>query len=97
MFVVDGIAHAGEPTQELEVTSARVTDELCMLVSFSNGEIRLFNASGLLQYPAFEPLSDPEVFNTFTIDHGVLSWLDGDIDIAPEALYKRSYPYETAA
>lgn len=97
MFIANGISYAGEPVREIEVLSARVVETLSMLVTFSNNETRLFDASDLLQYPAFERLSDQRVFESFEIDHGTLCWCEGDIDIATEALYKRSYPYETAA
>lgn len=68
-----------------------------MLATFSNNEARLFDASELLQYPAFERLSDQRVFESYKIDHETLCWCEGDIGIATEALYKRSYPYEKAA
>lgn len=97
MFVLNGIAYAGEPEMGIGVESARVVNTLSMLVKFTTGETRLFDASGLLEYPAFKPLENPKVFENYSIDHGVLCWENGDIDIAPEALYERSYPYETAA
>lgn len=37
MFEVNGILYADEPAQELEVRSARVTDDHIMLVTFSTG------------------------------------------------------------
>ena len=33
------------------------------------------------------PLAD------FTIFHGVMTWMNGEIDIAPETMYADSYPY----
>ena len=29
----------------------------------------------------------------FTIFHGVMTWMNGEIDIAPETMYADSYPY----
>ena len=29
----------------------------------------------------------------FNIFHGVMTWMNGDIDIAPETMYADSYPY----
>ena len=97
MYVIDGIAYAGEPVAGIKVNEARVVNDLCLLVTFSTGEIRVFDASPLLEKPAFRPLEDPQVFVRFTIDHGVICWLDGDIDLAPETLYRMSYAYDRTA
>ena len=97
MYEIDGVLYAGNPTPDMEVVSARVVDRLSMLVKFSSGETRLFDASSLVELPVFEPLNDAEVFNAFTIDHGVVCWLDGEIDIAPEKMYTMSYAYDCIA
>ena len=65
-----------------------------MVVTFSTGEARLLDAYDLIRMEAFGPLSDEEVFKGFSIKSGVLCWLDGAIDIAPEGLYEISYDYE---
>ncbi|MBR6460034.1 MAG: DUF2442 domain-containing protein [Actinomycetaceae bacterium] len=93
MFVVDGVAYAGEPSQGVRVEAVRVLDYMTMLVQFSTGETRLFDASVLLDMPAFKPLENPDVFNNPTIEHGILTWSNGDIDIAPEKLYELSFEY----
>ncbi|MEE3334242.1 MAG: hypothetical protein VZR54_08240 [Ruminococcus sp.] len=41
----------------------------------------------MLNFPAFVPLKDVELFNGVYIDYGVTVWQNGDIDIAPERLY----------
>ena len=97
MFEYNGYVYAREPTVGLRVSSARVVDDLCMLVTFSTGETRLLDATELLGYEAFAPLADRRVFEGFAIEHGVLTWDDGEIDIAPEGLYKRTYEYEPTA
>ena len=97
MLVKDGIAYAGEPVAETRVESARVTGELTMLVTFSTGEPRVFDASYLLVQPVFEPLKSAGAFAKFAIDHGVVTWCDGNIDIAPESMYEHSYEYEAVA
>ena len=60
-----------------------------MLVSFSTGEKRLFDTK-LLQGSAFEPLSEESVFMNPSIFHGVITWSDGKIDVAPETVYQLS-------
>ncbi len=97
MFVRDGIAYAGQPEAEMCVESARVTGELTMLVTFSTGETRVFDAAYLLAQPVFAPLKSVDVFARFTIDRGVVTWCDGDIDVAPESMYEHSYEYEAVA
>ena len=57
-------------------------------VRFSNGEVKIFDFSKELNSPAFSPLKDKAIFNSVYIDYGVTVWNDGDIDIAPEYLYK---------
>ena len=98
MYIVDGIAYTGEPVEGLLVSKVSVITELYMLVTFSTGEQRVFDAAPLVEStPAFAPLRDWEVFSRPVIDHGVICWLDGKIDIAPEAVYRMSYRYDTAA
>ncbi len=93
MFEFNGYVYASEPKRGLRVESARIVDDLCMLVTFSTGETRLLDATELLGFEAFAPLADREVFEDFSVEHGVLTWRDGDIDIAPEGLYKRTYEW----
>ena len=95
MFVSNGYVCASQPTPHLAVESARVVAGLCMLVTFNTGETRLFDATELLPFDAFAPLANRNVFARFSIDHGVLTWLDGDIDIAPEGLYRRTYEWQS--
>ena len=94
MFIVNGIAYANEKTDNIEITSVKPLDDMMMIVTFSSGEKRLFDASALLKYPAFAPLNDEAVFKNACIEYGVVVWNDGDIDIAPESMYAQSYPYE---
>lgn len=79
------------------MVAAKVVNDLPMLVTFSTGETRLFDASPLLEMPVFAPLRSNEVFSGFAIDHGAASWAGGDIDLAPETMYKMSYAYERIA
>lgn len=94
MFVKDGIAYVGEPVPEMRIESARVTGELTMLVTFAMGETRVFDALHLLIQPVFEALSDQEAFSKFAIDHGVITWADGETDLAPESMCEHGYAYE---
>ena len=97
MFIVDGIAYAGEPTPVMGVKAARVVADRVLLVTFSTGEERLFDATVLLDKPVYAPLSDPQVFADFAVDHEILTWENGDIDVATEFVYDHSYAYVSPA
>lgn len=97
MYIKDGVVYAREPMEELEVESVRYVGDRILIVTFNTGETRLFDATCLLEFPAFAPLADDAVLTDYSIDHGVLTWSDGDIDIAPEYLYERSCEYEFVA
>lgn len=44
--------------------------------------------------PAFEPLKNNCVFKSCQVIDGIVTWLNGKIDIAPETMYKDSFKYE---
>lgn len=94
MYVVNGIAYAGTKSDDMKIIKVAVLDDMMMILTFSSGEKRLYDASELLKFPAFQPLKDNKVFSSPLIDHGVVTWNDGEIDIAPETMYENSYPYE---
>ena len=94
MYVRDGIAYAGELSPDITVRDARYTGNSRLVVTFDTGEARLLDAYDLVGMQAFAPLADEEVFRSFAVERGVLCWLGGDIDIAPEGLYELTYEYE---
>lgn len=96
MYVKDGICYAGELEEGIKVTEAKPLDGGMMLVTFSTGEQRLFDTTRL-EGSAFAPLKDERVLRNPTIFHGVITWDDGNIDIAPETVYRESYAYDSVA
>ena len=78
----------------IKVTEAKPLQGGVMLVTFSTGEKRLFDTT-TLQGTAFKPLADEKIFNNPVLFHGVITWNNGEIDIAPEAVYYNSYPYSS--
>ncbi len=92
MNIIDGIVYGGEPEEPMEVSAVKILPDMIMLITFSNGETRLFDAS-ILNGEVFEPLKDRDIFEKVTIDHGVTTWADGEIDCAPEYMYQNSYEY----
>lgn len=97
MFEKNGIIYASEPIPGIKVTGACFVGNACLLITFSTGETRLFDATKLTSFPVFAPLGNPDVLARFSIDHGMLTWLDSTIDISPEGLYARTYPHSMTA
>lgn len=93
MFEINGIVYANEFSESLKITDAKVTDRLMMLLTFSTGEKRVFDAT-VLNGPAFRPLANDAVFKNFRIVHSVLTWMDEEIDCALEYMYEHSFAYE---
>ena len=94
MYIVNGICYAGELEEGITITEAKPLYGGMMLVTFSTGEQRLFDTTKL-NAPVFEPLKDDKVFRSPLISHGTITWNNEEIDIAPETVYRESYPYST--
>lgn len=93
MHIVNDICYADSEATEIKVKEAKALKGGILLVTFSNEEKRLFDTTKLTGN-AFKPLEKDEVFNNIQIFHGIITWNDGEIDIAPETVYADSYPYE---
>ena len=96
MYMIDDICYAGEMWEGIKVTEAKYLRDGMMLVRFSTGEKRLFDTT-MLQGAAFAPLADEKILSNPVLFHGVITWNKGEIDIAPETVYRDSYAYESAA
>ena len=96
MYIINGIAYAGELTSDIEVEKVIPLDDMMLLLTFSTGEKRLYDASALLGFPAFHVLENINLFKSVKVENGIVIWLDGAIDIAPETLYMDSVAYQEA-
>lgn len=95
MYILNDIAYANSYNiDNIKVTEIKIISELCMLVTFSNGEKKIFDAKPLLIYPVYEKLQDFNIFKNAYIEYGAIIWDNGNIDIAPETVYRDSYVYE---
>lgn len=75
-----------------EITEAKYLNDFRMLVSFNNGESRLFDFATIIdRYPVFAPLKDKNTLKQFHISE-TLEWCNGTIDIAPEYIFERGEP-----
>lgn len=95
MYIIDGIAYAGDQKPPIRVSGVRPMDNHRLWVRFNTGEARIFDFTPLLKEPAFAPLADDSVFKGVYIDYGMAVWNDGDIDIAPMHLYENSVPADS--
>lgn len=95
MYEVNGICYAGKCVDGIRITAAKVLRGGMMLITFSTGEKRLFDPS-VLKGSAFTPLKGEAVLKDFSLFHGVLTWQNGEIDIAPETVYAESFAYDEA-
>ena len=94
MYIENGIAYASTPTKEIRVRAVKVLDDMMMILTFTSGEKRLYDATQLLAYPAFQPLRDEAVFKSAAVEYGTVVWNGGEIDIAPETMYVNSFSYD---
>lgn len=60
-----------------------------LLITFDNGEKRVFNVMPYLKYKQFEKLKNPSIFKTVKISGLSIEWI-GEIDICPDELYNNS-------
>ncbi len=97
MYIVDGIAYAGEKTPTIKVSGVRPMEGSKLWLRFSTGEAKVFDFTPLLNEPAFAPLADRDIFAGVYIDYGVTVWDNGDIDISPKYLYDHAVPAEGIA
>ena len=94
MYTKNGICYTEKIKDGIRVTDVKPLKNMKMLVTFSTGEKRLFDASRLTS-SVFEPLRDDKIFSSPSINHGVITWKDGEIDIAPETVYEESISLPT--
>lgn len=95
MYIVDGIAYAGEQEKPIRVKSVRALSGYKLRLRFTNETEKEFDFNPLLSAPAFQPLKDENVFRSVYVDRGFVTWCDGSIDIAPERLYNDSTPIQS--
>ena len=69
MFISNGIVYASERPENVQIIAVKPLDDMMMLLTFSTGEQRLFDAS-VLNGPAFAPLTDEKIFKDCKIVDG---------------------------
>lgn len=90
MIIRNGKCCAENPIPILKITSAQTLGGHRLLVRFNDGAKRIFDGHTLLDGVVFAPLADERVFNDYALDYETLTWLNGEVDIAPEFVYENS-------
>lgn len=73
------------------VKSVEPREDYSMLLTFENGEKRIYDARALLSKPICADLKNVSFFMRAKAQYGTVVWSE-DIDIAPEHLYACSTP-----
>ena len=60
-----------------------------LIITFTNGEVKLFDLQPYLAYPVYEPLKDKLLCRNAEVKYGTIVWND-EIDIDPDRLYLES-------
>jgi hypothetical protein len=73
----------------LHIKSCKYADDYKIAVEFDNGENDIVDLQDLIEPDTvFAPLIDKELFSKVQLDkRGVVTWLNGELDIAAEYLY----------
>ena len=90
MIERDGWCYPDDPQPMLQIVAADRLGDYRLMVTFNDGEKRIFDGHSLLAGPVFAPLADEKVFNDYALDYETLTWLNGEVDIAPEFVYEHS-------
>lgn len=64
-----------------------------LMLTFTNGEKRIYNMDGSLEKGIFKELKDENLFKTVHAVNGTVQWLH-EQDICPDTLYLDSIPID---
>jgi hypothetical protein len=78
-------------TPKIETVEPR--DDYTLLLTFENGEKRVYDMNLELDTPVFEALSDLSIFRQVRVVRGSLEW-PGERDLAYDMLHYQSEPIE---
>ena len=73
------------------VKSVQPRDDYRLLLTFENGEKRIFDVAPYLNMSVFSPLMNTALFKTVRVVSGSVEWR-GEIDLSYDTLYLESIP-----
>ena len=77
------------------VKSVRPQENYCLLLTFENGEKRIFDLKPYLDKGVFTRLKNVALFKTARVVSGSVEW-HGEIDLSYDTLYLSSIPVKTS-
>jgi hypothetical protein len=77
------------------VKSVRAQENYCLLLTFENGEKRIFDLKPYLDKDIFTRLKNVAEFKTARVVSGSVEWR-GEIDLSYDTLYLSSVPVKTS-
>ena len=77
----------------LAVKKVLPTSNYQLILTFANGEVRLFDMKPYLGTGIFQELKNNDLFNTVRISFDSVEW-DNEADMDPEILYSDSKPLD---
>ena len=78
-------------TDFLHITAAEHVSDYLLKLTFSNGDVRLFDFSLLYDKGVFTKLKNPDYFSRYTLDGWTVDW-NNEIGFAPEYLHDHGMP-----
>ena len=76
-------------TDFLHITAAEYLSSYTLRLTFSNGDVRVFDFSTIYDRGIMAKLKDTEYFKNFMLDGWTVDW-NNEIGLAPEYLYEHS-------
>ena len=83
----------GEKELGPRVLEVIANKDFTLLLTFDNGEKKVFDVKPYLHYQAFKKLNDWNTFCKVKTDHGTVMWPNEE-DFCPDTLYESSVKYE---
>ncbi len=80
----------------LKVTEVEPLEDYQLLLTFENGEKRIFDMKPYLDKGIFQELKDVKLFNTVRISFDSVEWAN-EADFDPESLYELGVPIQKYA
>jgi len=77
----------------LAIKEVKPQDDFHLLLTFENGEKRLFDMKPYLDFGIFKDLKDIRLFKTVKTSFDTIEW-DNEADFDPETLYNKSIKVE---
>ena len=77
----------------LAVTAVEPLEDYQLLLTFENGEKRIFDIKPYLDKGIFRELKDEKMFRTVRVSFDSIEW-SNQADIDPEVLYEESKAYQ---